>query len=349
MHPVSFGASKTSLPPHEIVFGRSERMISIQRKLEVIGRSKLPVLITGENGTGKEVLARMMHSQSGSGILPFEKVNCPALPSALLETELFGYAPGAFTGANATKPGRVEAANRGTLFLDEIADMEIGAQAKLLQLLQDGEFCRIGAIEPRRVDIRVICATNRDLDAEVKAGTFRGDLYFRINVVRIAVPPLRERTEDIPSLVDYFLDHYARTFSTRTLRIPHDLMLLLQRYSWPGNIRQLENVIKRYVIFGSEESITSELSSQNTALSESCTPHFDGTTSLKQLTRDAVRHWEHRIIRKVLNDNRGNRAETARVLKISYRALLYKIGEAGISRKRKMPLEMCPEDVIESA
>src|SRR5579884_2838434 len=189
-------------PPERVIFGGSERMQSLQRKLNIVAQANVPVLITGENGTGKEIMARMIHQHSATSDGPFVKVNCPAIPGTLLESELFGYERGAFTGAYAAKPGRVEMANRGT-------------QAKLLQLLQDGQFSRIGGQEDRRVDVRVICATNRSLETEVASGRFRQDLFYRINVVQIQVPPLRHRAQDIPMLVHYFLQLYSDKFSVR--------------------------------------------------------------------------------------------------------------------------------------
>ena len=335
------------VPPEMVVFGNTDRMQSLQRKLRVVAQANVPVLITGENGTGKEILARLIHHQSPWSEGPFVKVNCPAIPGTLLESELFGYERGAFTGAYGAKPGRVELAHRGSLFLDEIGEMDLGIQAKLLQLLQDGQFCRIGAQEDKKVEVRVICATNRDLQSEIAAGRFRQDLFYRINVVQIQVPPLRHRAQDIPALTSYFLDLYAQKFSVRPKPVPSSLMDMLQNYSWPGNIRQLENLVKRYVILGNEEAVTSELISRGGDCFDPIIPS-DGKISLKKATRDAVRELERRIIIKVLHANNWNRKRAAKALSISYRALLYKIQEAGIgsSRMRSIdPIEE-PEAVI---
>ena len=218
----------------------------------------MPVLVTGESGTGKEILAKLLHSLSPWSPGPFVKVSCPAIPSTLLESELFGYEKGAFTGAYSMKPGRVEMADRGTLFLDEIGELEMGMQAKLLQLLQDGQFSRIEGQAEKNVEVRVVCATNRELEKEIKAGTFRSDLFYRINVVNIHLPPLRER-RDIRELIDYFLITHSALLKCNLRPVSSRLMQVLPGFVWPGNIRQLENLIKRFVIFGNEDAIISEL------------------------------------------------------------------------------------------
>ncbi len=332
-------------PPERVVFGNTERMQSLQRKLHVVAQANVPVLISGENGTGKEIMARMIHQHSATSDGPFVKVNCPAIPGTLLESELFGYERGAFTGAYAAKPGRVEMANRGTLFLDEIGEMDLGIQAKLLQLLQDGQFSRIGGQEDRKVDVRVICATNRSLETEVASGRFRQDLFYRINVVQIQVPPLRHRAQDIPTLVHYFLQLYSDKFSVRPKPISSSLLEMLQNYSWPGNIRQLENLMKRYVILGNDEAITSELVVRNGDCFDPVIP-ADGRISLKKATRDAVRELERRIILKVLHAHNWNRKRAARAMSISYRALLYKIQETGISPGRGVPIDLLDDDTV---
>jgi len=335
-------------PPERVIFGGSERMQSLQRKLNIVAQANVPVLITGENGTGKEIMARMIHQHSATSDGPFVKVNCPAIPGTLLESELFGYERGAFTGAYAAKPGRVEMANRGTLFLDEIGEMDLGIQAKLLQLLQDGQFSRIGGQEDRRVDVRVICATNRSLETEVASGRFRQDLFYRINVVQIQVPPLRHRAQDIPMLVHYFLQLYSDKFSVRPKALSSSLLEMLQSYSWPGNIRQLENLMKRYVILGNEEAITSELVVRNGDCFDPVIP-ADGRISLKKATRDAVRELERRIILKVLHAHSWNRKRAARAMSISYRALLYKIQETGINPGRGISMELLDEGSVDAA
>lgn len=321
--------SNLAQPPESVIFGTTLSMQSLQRKLRVVATANVPVLITGESGTGKEILARMIHQQSPWNQASFVKVNCPAIPGTLLESELFGYERGAFTGAHASKPGRVEMAHGGSLFLDEIGEMELGIQAKLLQLLQDGQFVRIGGQETLKVDVRLICATNRDLEGEITAGRFRQDLFYRINVVQIRVPALRERAQDIPDLVNYFLQFYRDKFCVSPKPIRTSIVEMMQGYYWPGNIRQLENLVKRYVILGSEEAITTDLVGQPDPSFDVAIP-LDGKISLKKVTREASRQLERRIIAKVLHAHNWNRKKTATALSISYRALLYKIQETGI-------------------
>jgi len=326
-------ASAEGLPPGPVIFGHSEPMRAVQQKVEKVASANIPVLIQGESGTGKEIIARLIHRLSPWHSGPFVKVNCPAIPGTLLESELFGYERGAFTGAYGSKPGRVELAHRGTLFLDEIAELDPGLQAKLLQLLQDGQFCRIGAQEDTRVEARIVCATNRHLEQEMEAGTFRQDLFYRINVLNMQLPPLRDRRVDIPELVSYFLQVFKEEYESQVPPMSSWTLQVLHNYSWPGNIRELENVVKRYVILGSEEAITSEIlgRSQSALAPEIPT---DGSVSLKQVTRQAVRELEGKIILKALGAHSWNRKQVARALGISYRALLYKIREAGIPSKR---------------
>src|SRR5229473_7559847 len=336
------GEQNFDLPPDSAVFGTSEAMKKVKRDLSMIASTDVPVLIQGPSGTGKEIIAKMIHRSSAIGKGPFIKVNCPAIPDALLESELFGYEKGAFTGANTAKPGLIALANHGTLFLDEIGELSLPLQSKLLQVLQDGKFCRIGAQEDTRSEARVICATNRDLKQEIAAGNFREDLFYRVNVVNITLPSLRERSADIPELVEYFLAHINMTYKRRPLPLSASLVRLLQAYHWPGNIRQLENLIKRYVILGTEACISSDLA-------EPAPNNFDfeipmeGPVHLKKITNQAVHHLEKEIILTVLQAHHWNRRRAAEALKISYRALLYKIRDAGLSPNRtnvkSMPAE----------
>jgi two-component system, NtrC family, response regulator AtoC len=231
------------------------------------------------------------------------------------------------------KPGRVEMAHRGTLFLDEISELDMSLQSKLLQLLQDGQFCRIGAQEDKKVEVRVVCATNRKLEQEIENGTFRSDLFYRINVVNLYMPPLRERASDIPELVDYFLEHHNRKYNCRAKPLSGELMGVLRKYHWPGNIRELENLVKRYVILGSEDVISSDLAPRSSDFFNPEIP-LDGQISLKKLTRQAVRELERKVILKVLQNHHWNRKQAARALSISYRALLYKIRDAGLPSNR---------------
>src|SRR6266704_1724515 len=321
------------MPPDAIVFGRTEAMQAVRERLTKLASANVPVLIQGKSGTGKDIIARMIHMASPWRTGPWVKVNCPAIPGTLLESELFGYEKGAFTGAYGTKPGRVEMAHRGTLFLDEISELDLALQSKLLQLLQDGQFCRIGAQEDKKVEVRIVCATNRVLETEIENGTFRQDLFYRINVVNLHMPPLRERRVDIDDLVFYFLDHYNRKYNCRARPLSAELMSALQKYHWPGNIRELENMIKRYVILGNEDVISGDLVARE---QEYFNPdiNLDGPISLKKLTKQATRELERKVILKVLQAHHWNRKQAARALSISYRALLYKIRDAGLPPNR---------------
>src|SRR3954451_9484969 len=215
------------VPPESVVFGQSEAMQALRSRLDKFAAANVPVLIHGESGTGEDIIARLVHGLSPWKSGPFVKVNCPAIPGTLLESELFGYERGAFTGAYGAKPGRVEMASRGTLFLDEIGELDMDLQAKLLQVLQDGQFCRIGSQEDKRLEARVVCATNRSLEDEIAAGTFRQDLYYRINVVSLNLPPLRERKGDIPNLVDYFIQVYSGSYSRNVGSLSPQIMQTL--------------------------------------------------------------------------------------------------------------------------
>jgi len=339
----SLAQSIGDVPPDEIIFGHSETMQAVRSRLAKVAAANVPVLIHGESGTGKDIIARLIHGLSPWKTGPMVKVNCPAIPGTLLESELFGYEKGAFTGAYGMKPGRVEMAHRGTLFLDEISELDLSLQAKLLQLLQDGQFCRIGAQEDKKVEVRVVCATNRNLESEIEAGTFRQDLYYRINVVNLHMPALRERRGDIEDLAIYFLEYYNRKYNCRAKTLSNEVMGVLQKYHWPGNIRELENLIKRYVILGHEEVITNDLVARepdffNPDIS------FDGPISLKKLTRQAVRELERKVILKVLQQHHWNRKQAARTLSISYRALLYKIRDAGLPSNRALRMRQAEDN-----
>jgi two-component system response regulator AtoC len=253
-----------------------------------------------------------------------------------MEAELFGFERGAFTGAVARRTGKFELASRGTIFLDEIAEVDVGLQAKLLHVLQDGNLALIGGNEEISLDTRVICATNHDLTAAVQNGTFRQDLFYRINVLHIHLPPLRQRRADLPELVDYFLDHYRRGFG-KQIKPPSDTLLgLFEAYSWPGNLRELENILKQYVILENEaELIRVFEASLRQEMDQIVGP--DGTVPLKIHVKAAVHKVEKEIILKVLRHNRWNRRKAARMLRISYRALLYKLKECGLDQRLNVP------------
>jgi two-component system response regulator AtoC len=317
-----------------LLFGNSSAMRIVRQVVERAALTSVPVLIWGESGVGKETIARQIHRCSPWAGGPFVKVSCPAIPGTLIESELFGYEKGAFTGAWNTKPGQVDQANRGTLFLDEIAEMEASLQAKLLQVLQDGQFSRIGAQQDTQANVRVVCATSRDLEQEVASGRFRQDLYYRINVVQIHVPPLRQRSEDIPALVEFFLKKFSVLHGLPQRTVPAELQQLLQQHDWPGNIRQLENCIFRYVILGSDESLFNELAARRLHPVSGVSTPPDGSIPLKRIAKMAARQIERSVILKALQANHWNRRKTAKALEIGYRSLLSKIQEAGLPRKR---------------
>ncbi|MGI9102773.1 MAG: sigma-54 interaction domain-containing protein [Terriglobales bacterium] len=321
------------LPPEVVVFGRSEVMRNLRATLEKGAHANVPILLQGESGTGKDVLARFVHLMSPWGSGPFVKINCPAVPAGLMESELFGYEKGAFTGAYSSKPGRMELANRGTLFLDEISELDFSLQSKLLEVLQDGQCCRIGGQENTNIEARVICATNRRLEDEVNGGRFRQDLFYRINVIHVRVPALRERSADIPILVNYFHQAFLDRYNCRTKAVADHLLNSMMNYAWPGNIRELENVMKRYVILGTEEAIYADLAPSSPSPQGFIAPEIgpSGSVSLKEITRAAVRDVERQVILKILQANNWNRRRAARALNISYRALLYKMKEVAIA------------------
>lgn len=332
IEPFNSRVSRT-VPPSAIIFGKTPRMAQISQNLEKIAAANIPVLIQGESGTGKDIIARLIHESSPWSNGPFVRVTCPSIPGTLLESELFGYEKGSFTGAIGSKPGRVEMAEGGTLFLDEISELEAGLQSKLLQVLQDGQFCRIGATEETKIQVRLICATNRQLSNEIAAGSFRQDLFYRINGVTIELPSLRERIADIPDLAAYFLEMYSHAFHSKAKPISNQLMAQLQNYHWPGNIRELENLIKRFVILGDEEAVQMDLMPKPASMIE-LDLELNGPISLKAVTRKAVHELEKKIILKILQNNEWNRKRTAKALNISYRALLYKIRDVGVPSKR---------------
>ncbi|MGB0065502.1 MAG: sigma-54 dependent transcriptional regulator [Terracidiphilus sp.] len=314
------------LPPLEVFFGRSARMAAAYEKLQRVADTDVPVLIQGESGTGKEILAKMIHAFSRRASSPWVKVTCPAIPLPLIESELFGYEKGAFTGAHATKRGRVELAHEGTLFLDEVGSLELTVQAKLLQLLQDGKFARVGAQDSRQVDTRLVSAARGNLRERIDDGSFRLDLFFRINAVTIDLPPLRQRIVDLPMLVAYFFEIHSKALRQTPKPLSREMMRMMEHYSWPGNIRELENMVRNYVLIGSEDVLVSEMVPGAPAR---LTTEIDLTSpvSLKDITRAATQDLEREIILRVLQANGWNRSKTAKWLKMSYRSLLYKLQE----------------------
>jgi two-component system, NtrC family, response regulator AtoC len=329
-------AKTGELPPDEVIYGQSATMAGLRRKIARVADTDVPLLIQGENGTGKEVLARLIHARSVWNKGSFIKVNCAAIPGTLLESELFGYEAGAFTGANSAKPGRIELADGGTLFLDEIGDLDLGVQAKLLQFLQDGKFYPIGGCEEKRVEARIICATNRELQTEIESGKFRMDLFYRINVIHMTLPPLCDRAEDIPILLRYFLLNFAGKFRQPTPEIPAEKIRTLQRCSWPGNIRELENCMARCVVLGVDEALQSYLGARGPGGSSTQVKTAEAPpATLKRVAERARHELERDIILKTLEAHNWNRRRAAETLKISYRTLLYKVRQAGISSMRQ--------------
>ena len=312
----------------------SPQMREIQSVIEQAARADVTVLICGETGVGKEIVARAIHAYSPRSRNAFVKVNCAAMPRDLLESELFGHERGAFTGAHQRKPGRFELADGGTIFLDEIGELHPALQAKLLHVLQDGEFSRVGGRNNLKVDVRTICATNRDLAREVAANRFREDLFYRLNVINILVPPLRERRQEIPALVGYFVQRYSRLFNFPEREVPAEAMQSFMQYGWPGNIRELENFIKRMIVL-QDFTLPRTLAAAPAAPGVmSAGERFTATKglSLKEISRRAVLEAEREVIVRALEQCRWNRVKTAKMLKISYRALLYKIKDMGLKQ-----------------
>ena len=315
--------------PQDLLIGQSSAIRKIWEQLASAAMTEVPVLITGESGTGKDLAARLLHEMSRRGRYNMVKVNCPAIPAQLFESELFGYDAGAFTGAKSGKPGKFEQANHGTLFLDEIGELDFALQSKLLRALQDFRIVRLGSVEERQVDVRLICGTNRNLEKEVANGTFRSDLFYRINVLKIEMPPLRDRAGDVPMLFEHFVSLFSNQFGRRPEPISKSALKLLEAYHWPGNLRELENLAKRYVVLGGEDGILPSLRDPQ-EMNIFATQAIDLNTPLRIQTRKALQTLERRIILDVLRAHKWNRRKTARSLDISYRALLYKIKEAGL-------------------
>jgi len=304
------------------------RIIDISRH---VASTDVPVLILGESGVGKEVVASFIHEQSNRAEGPFVKVNCAALPHELLESELFGYERGAFTGAIRDKMGKFEQADKGTLLLDEIGEMSPHLQAKLLHVLQDAEFSRLGGKKPVKVNVRVLAATNKKMKEAVLKGEFRNDLYFRLNVIKLEVPPLRERREDIPLLCNHFLEKYRERYQSPVQQFPKDLMEIFLRYDWPGNIRQLENIVKRYLILP-DADVSSELRSSSP--DAVALPVQPANVSLKEVAGHAAEVAEKEVVLRVLEETGWNRKESARRLKVSYKALRNKLKKWQLVRER---------------
>ena len=309
----------------------SRKMWEIRAQCSLIARVDLPVLILGESGTGKEVLAQFIHKTSQRSNRTFLKVNCAAVPADLLESELFGYEQGAFTGANRSKPGMFELCNHGTILLDEIGEMPAEMQAKLLQVLQDGTFARLGSRSSLKVDVRVIAATNIDIRSAIAQKKFREDLYYRLNGFNITLPPLRERREEIPVLFRYFMRKFAGKYNTETVSPSDELIEACTHHTWPGNLRELENFVRRFLVLGNEQVMLAELGPQSRSTVH-IVGHCTATPSggLKKLVRGVKGEAEMQAIGEALQNSGWNRKLAAADLKISYKALLYKVRQYGI-------------------
>lgn len=342
----------------DMIVGQSDQIKRIKDLIRQVVNTDLGVVIYGESGVGKELVARALHFQSFRRNSPFVKVNCAALPSELLESELFGYEKGAFTGADRLKLGKFELANNGTILLDEIGDMPLMLQSKLLQVLQDGEFSRIGGKNDVKVNTWVIAATNHILDDDVKKGLFREDLFYRLNIIKICVPPLRERKEDIPLLVNHFLSRYSAQFNASFVA-PDDMIEIFLRYHWPGNVREVENYVKRLLVLSDWDEIKDEIIDRSMAYSaegivvgskvkieqEVVSGSENGISmgktgvddqaeteilSLKEIRKQALIKVEREVIEEVLKRTNWNKKRAAIHLKISYKALLYKVKNMNI-------------------
>jgi transcriptional regulator with PAS, ATPase and Fis domain len=318
----------------QIIFANNSKMNKIKAIIDEIAKTDITVLIKGESGTGKELIAHSIHLNSHRKEKPFVKVNCAAIPRGLLESELFGFEKGAFTGAHIKKPGKFELANGGTILLSDIGEMDISIQAKLLQVLQDGMFSRLGGDGDLKVDTRVIVTTKDHLEKTMMEGHFREDLFFRINVINITIPPLRDRKEQILPLSQYYLDVYKNKYGKGVSPFSPKVIHAFKEYTWPGNIRELENMIKRIVIFGEKETVLKNIFSKrlddgmNPESYKNLSPSLPagrGSFNLKDVGKKAAEVAEKEIIQSTLRETHWNRKQAAKLLRVSYKALLYKI------------------------
>jgi two-component system, NtrC family, response regulator AtoC len=328
------------------LIGSSQKMKHVQEIIQKVADSPSTVLITGESGTGKELVALALHNKSSRKDKPFIRINAAAIPPTLIEAELFGHEKGAFTGAVTSKPGRFELAHGGTLFLDEIGELPVDMQVKLLRVLQESSFERVGGIRTIRVDVRLIAATNRDLKKAIEQGLFREDLFWRLNVVPIELPPLRDRSEDIPVLVEEFIRKLNKRLNRNVEKFTPEAMTTLQSYPWPGNIRELENIVERTLLFADKPIIdTADLPPDlhakvgATARTSTVTPEPGVEGSMKDIVKQAMAELERDLIQRALDDTQGNVTHAARKLKISRKSLQIKMKELGLREESKAPDE----------
>jgi DNA-binding NtrC family response regulator len=313
---------------YDNIIGRSQAMQEIFATIERVAPTRATVLLAGESGVGKDLIARAVHHHSPRHDRPFVKINCTAIPENLMESELFGYEKGAFTGANATKPGKFEQADTGTVFLDEIGDVPASIQVKLLRILQEREFERLGSNKTRQIDVRIVAATNQDLRAALEQGTFREDLYYRLNVVPLNIPPLRERREDIPFLAEYFVHKLARANSSPVESISDAAIEKLMGYHWPGNVRELENVIERSLVLCPSDRLDAPDIRLDTA------PRAPRQTADSFLPEGVtLDEYEQAIIREALRRAQGNKSQAARLLGLTRNALRYRLSQIGLDKE----------------
>jgi two-component system nitrogen regulation response regulator NtrX len=324
-------ALRARVDRQDMMVGESPAMRHLREQVAMAAPTQGRVLILGENGTGKELVARTIHQLSRRRTGPFVEVNCAAIPEELIESELFGHVRGAFTGSVADKPGRFEQANGGTIFLDEIGDMSLKTQAKVLRVLQEQVMERVGGTQRIRVDVRVVAATNKDLQAEIRAGRFREDLYFRLNVIPIFVPPLRDRSEDIPLLADHFMALLAQEYGRRPKRFAPEAMARLQHFSWPGNVRELRNTVERIMIMAADEVITPR---DLAFLGQDASPVVDAPRPFASTLADARERFEKEYILATLAAANGNMSKTAELLGVERSNLYKKMKAYGIAPRR---------------
>jgi DNA-binding NtrC family response regulator len=324
-------AGKLGMPR---IIGRSSRLQEITSKIQKVAPTNATVLIRGESGTGKELFARAIHYMGVRKDAPFVTINCAAIPRELLESELFGYERGAFTGADARKLGKLELADKGTVFLDEIGDMDLALQAKLLRVLQEQVIERVGGGRPIRIDVRIVAATNKDIEKAVAAGLFREDLYYRLNVFPITIPPLRDRRDDIPALSQHFLNKYSAEVGKGQLAISEEAMEILMKSPWKGNVRELENVIERAVIYADGGVVRAQdLGISESDIIDALAEHVPMEGPLQEAAAAATRIAESRRIRKALKQTGGNKTRAAEILQVSYKTLLTKIKDYQLEEK----------------
>lgn len=333
---IPMSVSETALDDHRSFVRCNSRMRQIESHCSLVAKTDIPVLLLGESGTGKEIAAMFMHKSSSRSEHTFLKVNCAAMPLDLLESELFGYEQGAFTGAMKSKPGKFELCNHGTIFLDEVGEMPTALQAKLLHVLQDGTFSRLGARGSIKVDVRVIAATNINIKEAIREKRFREDLFYRLNGFGIEIPPLRERRDEIPILAKYFMRRSAARYDREPLQFSETLMQALVNYEWPGNLRELENTIRRFLVLKDESAVMREIAPQGERARATSTLDATAAPGLKGLVRGVKGDAEAAAIAQTLQETRWNRKAAASMLQISYKALLYKIKQYQLVEQRVM-------------